>query len=168
MSYRVCVRSLIAAVLLASAGAASSSSSGLRFYAILAGEQEVPEVASEARARGLALFDSALTRVFVRIDIHGPLTVLAAHFHCARAGTNGPIAFGILNPGPLVEVGRRVRVTLTNDDFTGADCVGTAGRPVNNIAALAQAMDDGLIYLNLHSPESPTGEIRGQMLELGR
>jgi hypothetical protein len=39
------------------------------------------------------------------------------------------------------------------------------GRPVNNIAALAFAKRDGLIYVNLHTPTQPAGEVRGQLVE---
>ncbi|HEX7035643.1 MAG TPA: CHRD domain-containing protein [Pseudomonadales bacterium] len=150
------------------AGPAHARGGTLLFHATLTGEQEVPEVESPAHARALAQFDSGFTRLRVAVDIRGPLTVVAAHFHCGRPGTNGPVVFGILNPGPLVEIGNRVRVTLDNSAFTGADCTEIVGRPVNNVAALALAMRDGLIYINLHSPDNPTGEIRGQMLELGR
>jgi hypothetical protein len=168
MNHRRLFGSWLAVVLLTFAGAAVAAADGLKFNAVLTGEQEVPPVESSAVARALALFDSGLTRVHVRIDVRGPLIVAAAHFHCGRAGVNGPVVFGILNPGPLLEVGDHTRVTLTNDDFTGVDCVDVVGRPVNNIAALALAMRDGLVYLNLHSPTAPTGEIRGQMLEIGR
>ena len=87
-----------------------------------------------------------------------------AHFHCARPGENGPIVFGLVDPGPGAFDGNRVKVTLTNDDFNDKDCIPNIGRPVNNIAALAFAMRDGLIYANAHSDAFPKGEIRGQML----
>lgn len=161
---------LLAALLLAIgfAGPAHAKGGSLVFHATLTGEQEVPEVESRARAEALAQFDRGFTRLRVAVDIRGPITVVAAHFHCGRPGTNGPVAFGILNPGLLVEIGNRVRVTLDNSAFTGADCTPIVGRPVNNLAALALAMRDGLIYINLHSPEHQLGEIRDQMLELGR
>ena len=86
-----------------------------------------------------------------------------AYFLCARAGQNGPIAFGLVDPGPLAFDGGEVDGVLTNADFTGADCVPSIGRPVNNIAVLAFAMKDGLIYINVHSKAFPPGELRGQM-----
>ena len=170
-------RCLVAAMTVAAAltisGTASAAAGGLnaqgglKFHAVLTGEQEVPEVESDATARALAIFDSGFTRVHVHIDVRGFLDVVAAHFHCARPGANGPVAFGILNPGPLSSFPDPTRVTLTNGAFTGQDCVDFVGRPVNNIAALAFAMRDGLIYLNLHTPTVPSGEIRGQMLDRG-
>ena len=138
----------------------------LRFVAVASGAQEVPANDSNARARLLVSFDPALSRaqVVLRVrDINS--MVVAAHLHCNRAGLNGPVAFGLLSPGPLAEVGANTRVTLTNADAVG-DCSGAIGRPVNNIASLYQAMNDGLIYLNVHTPDFPAGEVRGQLMPL--
>jgi tRNA pseudouridine-54 N-methylase len=56
--------------------------------------------------------------------------------------------------------------TLNNNDLVGgAGCVDVIGRPVTNIAALAFAMREGLIYVNLHTTDNPAGEVRGQLLE---
>ena len=147
---------------------------GLKFKSNLSGAQEVvfdganfvpggTDTQAEAQIR--AKFDKALTQVEVNLrikDLEGNFT--RAHFHCARAGQNGPIAFGLQNPGPLVFDGQRIEGALTNLDFTGVDCIPVVGRPVNNIAALAFAMRDGLIYINVHSDLFPLGETRGQML----
>ncbi len=124
-----------------------------------------PDVATDAFGTVSTRFDAGFTRVEVRIRLNGD-QVVAGHFHCARAGANGPVAFGLMAPGPLTEIVDGSRVTLTNADFTGVDCVPTTGRAINNIAALALAMRDGLVYANLHSPSSPTGQIRGQMIEV--
>ena len=151
-------------------------SGALKFEADLSGAQEVVFADdgnfvpggrdTDAEARIKAKFDKELTKIEVNLrikDLEGNFT--RAHFHCGRAGQNGPIAFGLVDPGPLAFDGRRVKGTLTNADFTGADCMPAVGRPVNNIAALALAMLDGLIYINVHSDLFPPGETRGQMLE---
>jgi len=141
---------------------------GLRFFAVLTGDQEVPAVATEGTGRIDVRFDAGFTQARVDLavdadDLSSPAR--RAHFHCARPGVNGPIAFGLFEPGQCDFDGRRARCTITNSDFNNVDCVPTTGRPVNNIAALALAMRDGLIYANVHTDTFTGGEIRGQMLE---
>ncbi len=145
-----------------------NAASGLRCEAMLSGAQEVPDVMTDASGRIVAMFDAAFTRVHVRLRVRGAPTADGAHFHCARPGANGPVAFGLVSPGPLFFDGGVVKGMLVNDDFTGADCVGSVDRPVNNIAALAFAMRDGLVYINVHTLENPGGEIRGQMMCKGK
>jgi hypothetical protein len=40
----------------------------------------------------------------VQIRLDGDIQVVAGHFHCALAGANGPIAFGLMTPGQLTEM----------------------------------------------------------------
>lgn len=142
---------------------------GLRFEATLSAAQEVatPPVVSDASGRAIVWFDKALSQVFVDVRVRGVSVerFRAAHFHCQRPGINGPVAFGLQNPGPLVFDGRRVRGVLTNANVGTADCVPLIGRPINNLASLAFAMRDGLVYVNVHTIEFPGGEIRGQLIE---
>lgn len=138
---------------------------GLSFEAQLTGAQEGQGVDSQGVGHARVRFDAGFTEVFVDLRVDSLTgTFMRAHFHCHRPGANGPIVFGLVEPGPLVFDGRRVRGVLTNADFNGADCVAGVGRPVNNIAALAFAMRDGLVYLNVHTDLFPGGEIRGQLL----
>jgi len=149
---------------------------GLKFKAELTGAQEIVfdagtgafvpgGVATNALGKIKARFDKGFTKVDVDLRVSNSAGVFdRAHFHCGRPGQNGPIPFGLVNPGPLVFDGGEVEGTLTNADFTGADCEPVIGRPVDNIASLAFAMLDGLIYTNVHSTAFPAGEIRGQML----
>ena len=143
-----------------------TSDTGLKFEAVLSRAQEVQAVApgniteSEIKVR----FDEGFTQVEVELRVEGGDRVIAAHFHCALPGVNGPIAFGFFSPGPLAFDGREARGVLTNADFTGEDCEPLIGRPVNNIAALAFAMREGLIYANVHTEDNPAGEVRGQLL----
>lgn len=166
-----------ATILLLAASASISSiayADDLKSETTLSGAQEVVfdvdgnfvpgGVPSDAVARAKAKFDAALTKVEVEVRIDNLVgNFAAAHFHCGRPGQNGPVAFGLINPGPLSLDGNRIRGTLDNSNFNGADCTGIVGRPVNNIAALAFAMKNGLIYLNVHSDVFPPGEIRGQL-----
>ena len=159
--------------LLAAGGLAFADES--RFQATLSGAQEVVEVngvfipgGTDTDAIGMiqAKFDDAFASVRVNLRIEGLSgTFAAGHFHCGRPGQNGPVVFGLVGPGPLAFDGKGIRGTLTNADFTGADCSALVGRRVNNIAALALAMRDGLIYANVHTDVFPGGEIRGQMLD---
>ena len=136
------------------------------FEARLSGGQSVAAVATPGRGKIEVLFNRAFRRVAVDVTFNNLVgTVTAAHFHCARPGENGPVVFGLVGPGPLAVDGNKIVGNLTNADFNGGDCLGPVGRPVNNIAALAFAMREGLIYLNVHSTSVPSGEIRGQMVE---
>ncbi len=143
----------------------TASANGLMFKADPSTAQAVPTPGPGliTSANIKAKFDNALTNVEVDLKVNGGANVVGAHFHCARPGVAGPIAFGLFEPGPLAYDGSRAKGVLTNADFTGADCGSIIGRPVNNIAALAFAMHDGLIYINLHTTENLVGEIRAQM-----
>lgn len=140
---------------------------GLQFEATLSGAQEVHKPDTNGIGHATVWFDKAFTQVFVDVRVHDLTgTFLASHFHCNRPGANGPVVLGLQSPGPLIFDGKHLRGILTNENFsTTADCVPLIGRPVNNIAALAFAMRDGLVYLNVHTSFSPPGEIRGQLLE---
>lgn len=140
---------------------------GLKFQARLTGAQEVPERDSPAKAEIEAQFDAGFTELEVELKVTDNTVgqVTRAHFHCAPAGANGPIVFGLFDPGPF-PVGNQVDGILTNADYTGADCVEASGRVINNLASLAFAMRDGLIYANIHTSVFTGGELRGQMIEV--
>ena len=140
---------------------------GLVFEAEPTSAQSVPTPGPGLieEAEVLAVFDEGFTEVEVTLKVEGGGNVVAAHFHCALPGEVGPVAFGLFGPGPLVFDGTEAKGALTNADFTGADCNPTIGRPVNNLAALALAMREGLIYANVHTTDNFPGEVRGQMLE---
>ena len=157
---------LAASLLFASSLLASGSAfaHGKHPSASLSGAQEVPAVDTPASAKARVKFDKGYTRVEVDIEIRDLVgSFTRAHFHCARPSMNGPVVLGLIEPGPLTFDGKRIRGTLTNDDFSGLDCGPTTGRPIENVAALAFAIRDGLIYLNVHTDAFPGGEVRGQV-----
>ena len=141
----------------------------IKFKAELSVAQEalpvVPGLIESAKIN--ADFEKDLSAVKVKLTIEGGGNVAAAHFHCARAGLNGPVAVTLFTGGlgPLIFDGMEASGTLTNADVNANSCLIVIGRPVNNIASLALAMRDGLIYINVHTFDNPGGEVRGQMLE---
>lgn len=167
---------IILSVFLALSGityADDNNDSGLEFKARLTAAQEVPENPSDAIGDIEVEFDKGFTKLEFELRVRNTTgTITNAHFHCALPGENGPVAFGIFAPGPLpVPVdAHNVEVTgvLTNAAFNNVDCVPTIGRAVNNLAALAFAMRDGLIYANVHTTFQRAGELRGQMIEIDK
>ena len=122
-----------------------------------------------------------------RLSIHHGVKVNQVHFHCAKAGQNGPVVAWFFDQDkqalgePTDFNGLAFEGYLTNDDmFEGIFCGGAkipaadpndpdkadiqiGGVLVNNIAALYQAMKEGLIYLNVHTVANGPGEVRGQI-----
>jgi hypothetical protein len=155
----------VLSIVLLALAIASPARAQFRFGACATGDQEVPPpgVDSEARAALQVRFDPGLTHAKVSVRIDGLEEVAGAHFHCAPAGVNGPVAFGLIEPGACAFVNDRIECTLTNADATLVNCIPTTGQVVNNIASLRAAMAAGNIYLNVHTTAFPGGEIRGQV-----
>ena len=159
---------ILVAFLTVSSTAYGDGDRALKFRATLSGAQEVPEVVTDTTGEIKVKFNKALSEAEFRLVVRDGVGVLVAHFHCQRPGLNGPVVI-FLYSGPVTDVdGELARGTLTNAGFLAAGttvCPGLIGRPVNNIASLAFAMRDGLIYANVHTVAHPGGEARGQLLE---
>ena len=156
--------------------AAPAGGKNFRSRTVLSDAQEVQAapVESEGTANAVVVFDAGFTQLRVSVNfkrLEGEVTRL--HFHCNVAGANGPIALGLIDfvdanndNSDVVELGERtISGTLTNADFPADEpaCVDTIGRPVNNVASLAAAIQEGGIYWNLHTDAFPAGELRGQV-----
>ena len=159
---------ILIAFLAVSSTAYGDGDRALKFRATLSGAQEVPDVVTVTTGEIKVTFNKALSEAEIRLVVRDGMNVVVAHLHCQRPGLNGPVVI-FLYPGPVTNVnGELAEGTLTNAGFLPAGattCPGLIGRPVNNIAALAFAMRDGLIYANVHTLAHPGGEIRGQLLE---
>ena len=151
----------------------------LRFRSDLSGAQEVPvPVVTRTTGRIRIDFDRGLTKADFRLRVNDGEKVTQAHIHCGRAGVNGPVVaflFGFV-PGGVDVDGRLARGTLTNEDIIERECAVTMNSmmpmppphnvvQVNNIASLAFAAREGLLYVNVHTVANPPGEVRGQLLE---
>lgn len=115
------------------------------FFARLAGDQEVPPVATGGVGTAAFLVTPSGLEFSIALDNLGS-AVTAAHIHTGTAGTNGPV--------------------VRNLTFTGNGAKGIwspiDAQPFN--AAALEALFRGGLYVNVHTVANPGGEIRGQIL----
>jgi hypothetical protein len=151
------------------------------FTGRLSGAQEVPPspplipggVQTTASGSVAVTFSPPLSSLNFKLDVSNAMGVIAAHFHCGRPGQNGPIVIPLFespSPSGVNRNGVLAARTLTNANFaaTASECDAAIGRPVNNIASLAFAARDGLIYANVHTVTNTEGEFRAQLVEQNR
>jgi len=107
----------------------------------LTGDNESPSVTTDATALATLYFDGDRTKAKMNITatgLSGPIT--GVHIHEGDPGTNGPVLY------PLVNEGNRVQMEVTS--ISGLDLV---------------SILNGATYVNIHTADHPSGEIRGQL-----
>ena len=159
----------VVATLVLTFGIVAGNGGATKFEAELSGAQEVPAVGTDTGGEIEVEFNGDLTEAEFELKVSDGEAVLQAHLHCAAADTNGPVVvflFGKI-PGGFDVDGDLAEFTLTDANVSAvdADCVPSIGMAINDIAELAQAMQDGNIYANVHTIANPGGEIRGQLQE---
>ena len=117
------------------------------FLAVLNGKQEVPSVVTNASGGGGFILNADRTALNYRVKV-GNLgePIQAAHFHNAAAGANGPVVRNI---------------SFTDTTAIGVWASADAQQPLT-LALVAQLLA-GNVYVNVHTPTNPGGEIRGQV-----
>jgi len=156
MLIRVALPTLaLAAILASNAGAARE----IVYKGKLSPAQEVadPPVDSNAKGKAELRFHDAI-RCTVSITCEKIDNVISAHLHIGARGVNGPIVATIYN-GAGVPTGR-INGHLASRTITQNDL---AMLPANTIEGLLAELDAGNIYVNVHTTDFPSGEVRGQM-----
>lgn len=136
--------------------AISAKAAVVTLQAELAGTNEVPPNASPATGVAVMVIDTdtrAFTLDLTFSGLQSPTTM--AHIHNAPPGVNGPVIFGLDNPATwaLVPLG-----------FTGFSTAGAQQSPTLFPAEHLAALLAGNTYVNIHTQDLPTGEIRGQLV----
>ncbi|TMN38968.1 CHRD domain-containing protein [Pseudoalteromonas sp. S2755] len=111
----------------------------------LDGSQQVPMNESSAMGYGYASYDSADGELYLRAVTMGVDDATAAHIHTGRIGMNGDVL-----------------VVLEQDDEVMTDWVTPDDTMIDE--ATLNVLLSGGHYVNVHTPEMPNGEIRGQIL----
>jgi hypothetical protein len=141
-----------------------------RFIARLNGENEVPPVDTDARGR--AVFKLNKNGVQLRYDVFGRDDdgniegITAVHIHCGAPGVNGPIVVFLFGPDPDgAEGAKRI---IAQGTVTPADVMPVPDSPecpggIADFDDLIAKMRAGQTYINVHTLDHPSGEIRGQI-----
>ncbi|NCF14865.1 MAG: CHRD domain-containing protein [Gammaproteobacteria bacterium] len=116
-------------------------------FSDLTGSESVPQIDSAASGRAATTLDSATGTVTVHAQVTDLDDATEAHMHQAFAGATGPVVIALSKD-------------LADPGHWFAD-----GQVLN--AAALTAFDNGQLYVNVHSPTYPAGEIRGQVLPEG-
>ena len=129
------------------------------FHAILEGDEEVPPVDSDAKGAAIFRTSNDETELNYRLIVANIEDVTAAHIHLAPRGENGDIVAFLFNPETPTD-GREFGI-LAEGNITSADLVGPLEG--STLSELIDEMEAGNTYVNVHTVEHPSGEIRGQI-----
>lgn len=130
----------------------------INYVAHLSGGQEVPPVETNAVGQVKLQLNHDGTELYYKLIVANIKNVRFSHIHLAPAGTNGSIVV-FLYPGPTLGSvnGILAEGIITSSDLTGP----LAGQ---NLSDLISAINDGQTYINVHTDQVPSGEIRGQIM----
>ncbi len=135
--------------------------SGGKIQARLSGFQEVPANLTPATGRFEArIKDDRIEFKFTYSNLTGAPT--AAHIHLGQRGVNGGV-FTFLCGGsrPACPEGTAtVEGTIMAADILALP---TQNLTAGDLAAAIRAIRHGVTYVNIHTPNSPAGEMRGQI-----
>ncbi len=139
----------------------------VKFGARLSGAEEVPAVDTDTSGRFRVRFNGALTSGEYRLRVNEGQRVTQAHLHCAPRGANGPVVVflaGLHDRGWDVDGKWINNATVTDANvIQGATPSATCPEDIDDLADLVAAMDNGNIYVNVHTRARPSGEVRGQV-----
>ena len=128
---------------------ATTGSAQIFFTAKIDGAQENPPVTTNARGTGAFVLNADGTELSYSITVNG-LTMTAAHFHNAPAGTNAGVVRNL---------------SFINNTATGVWRSTDASQPLTD--SLLSELLRGRLYVNVHTSANSGGEIRGQVLLSG-
>jgi hypothetical protein len=161
---------LVAALLAATTLASPALAREVEYFATLSGPAEAPPNESPGTGSVLLTLDLDLRMMTIDTRFSGLLgTLTVAHIHCCTALASEGTA-GVATPTPTFP-GFPAGVTTGSymetfdmklaTSYNPAFITGHGGTADSAYTVLLAGLNDGKVYLNLHSAAFPGGEIRG-------
>ncbi|TVZ57806.1 CHRD domain-containing protein [Flavobacteriaceae bacterium MAR_2010_105] len=137
----------------------SKKGSMFHFTAHLNGKNEVPPFDTDATGQAIVRIAPDESWIAYKLIVANIENVTASHFHMAPAGANGGVvAFLFMNPDP--QPSGPANGVIAEGVITSENVIGNIA---GDLSALIEAIRSGTIYVNVHSTNKPSGEIRGQL-----
>ena len=127
------------------------------FIARLNGVGEVPAVNTIATGEATFGLNEAGDQLSFQLKANHIIDAAQAHIHQGLPNENGEVVAFLFGPAENTEVthGELSAGTVTADDLVGP--------LANDFPAFVEALRKGELYVNVHTAENPSGEIRGQI-----
>jgi hypothetical protein len=139
-------------------------------FAHLQPSHEVPVVSSPADARFRAVINADGTEITYEMTFSGlQATITQSHIHIAQPNVNGGIVLWLCgtlpnNPGPAGTQTCPEEGTITGTlHASDVQVVASQGIPAGGFDRVVAEIRAGRAYANIHSAQSPGGELRGQI-----
>jgi hypothetical protein len=115
-------------------------------HALLTGDQEVPPVETDAVGVGRFELSDDLSELSYYVAVDNIANITASHLHTAQPGQNGGVAHTLFAGSGTFEPGSPITDVLPIDAQSVLDLI------------------SGNYYVNVHTTNTPSGEIRGQVI----
>ncbi|WP_242155444.1 CHRD domain-containing protein [Aestuariivivens sediminis] len=136
-----------------------SSNVKFNFTTNLSGDNEVPAVETNATGEAIVKISRDESWIYYKLIVANIENVRMSHFHMAQAGTNGGIVVWLYDNRDGQPSGPSNGVIA--EGVIMAEDIG--GALEGDMAALIEAIRNGNIYVNVHTLQVGSGEIRGQL-----
>ncbi len=148
---------VVVLALVALAPAASAGNANGNFTASLEGGNEVPAVDTMAKGQAIIKVHQNDDGIGFKLIVANIEDVVAAHIHCAAEGVSGPVGVTLFTGDP----DGRVDGILAQGSFEAPDDGNACGWEDNE--DVVAAIEGGDTYVNVHTTDVGSGEIRGQV-----
>lgn len=129
------------------------------FVANMTGKEEVPPVDTQAIGQAIFVQDLPLNQtIHYFLNVTAIQNATQSHIHSGAQGQNGPVMVTLFNSSsPQKEFLQKGIINATNLEGP------MKGKTIPDFIA---AMENGSMYVNVHTEQNPKGEIRGQLVDM--